>query len=162
MVFLMHSEQGPPCISALSHFTRRNRHESHALRDGRIALVQHTPAICPSSEGQSRATSRAKRTGNAATHTSCFRFFFGLPFLSSLTAPLADRFPPAAFLRDGVPSLVPTSPSPLSACSRRFRFGSAPSSPGNGSCEVDARALSPEGLLPWTAAIASALAECSR
>lgn len=35
MVFLMHSEQGPPCISALSHFTRRNRHESQALRDGR-------------------------------------------------------------------------------------------------------------------------------
>lgn len=32
MLFLTHSEQGPPPMSALSHLTRRSLHESHALR----------------------------------------------------------------------------------------------------------------------------------
>lgn len=56
MVFLMHSEQGPPCISALSHFTRRNRHESQALRDGRIVLVpaKARTSYALSDKGQSR------------------------------------------------------------------------------------------------------------
>lgn len=96
--------------------------------------------------------------GRSITHTNCFRFFFGLPFLSSLAVPAADLFPPVTFLRDGAVSLVPAPPSPLSSCSRRFRLGSAPSSAGNGSCEVDARALSSDGLPFWPEAIACTLA----
>lgn len=79
MLFLTHSEQDPPPMSALSHLTRLSLHESHALW------------VCERVSAHTQA-----RRDSGFTHTSCLRFFFGLPSLSSATlsacAPLFAPF----------------------------------------------------------------------
>lgn len=115
MALRAHSLQSPPACSALSHLTRLSRHESHALSHSTrasVGFLDEYEKAGPGGRGRPTGPPPRSLAGEAgtgrATHTSCLRFFLGLPSLSSFNSPALGRLAPV--LRALVPTSAASSP----------------------------------------------------